>query len=381
MAAESGSFPEPLVVSQPNKGVIMPKNAPRFVDFRALKAAVSMEQVLTHYGVLDQFKRGKDSLSGPCPIHHGTNPTQFRVSVSKNCWNCFGDCHGGGNVLDFVAQMENIEPLEAANRLVTWFDLDRGQLNTGHDRKESQEPKASPAKPASPKPATDLTREPDPPPDRFPTLTKKPETAENKPLGFQLELDPSHPYLTERGLASETIKEFGLGYCAKGVMAQRIAIPIHNVKGELVGYAGRWPGTPPEERPKYRLPDGFKKAAEIYRLAQALREPAELPLVIVEGFFDAMILWQHGVRKTVALMGSSLSAAQEMLLAQRLSPSSRVIVMFDEDDAGRHGRDDVLSRLSTKAFVRVVSFAEEEFQPENLSADQIVELGLNATSP
>src|SRR5438067_554298 len=81
------------------------------------------------------------------------------------------------------------------------------------------------------------------------------ESGPNKPLGFQLELDSSHSYLVERGLTPETIDEFGLGYCAKGVMAQRIAIPIHNLKDELVGYAGRWPGDPPEGRPKYRMPD------------------------------------------------------------------------------------------------------------------------------
>ena len=76
----------------------MPRTS--FVDFKAVKSAIHMEQVLQHYGLLDRFKRGEDSLSGPCPIHKGTNPTQFRVSVSKNCWHCFGgDCHAHGHSL------------------------------------------------------------------------------------------------------------------------------------------------------------------------------------------------------------------------------------------------------------------------------------------
>ncbi len=74
----------------------MPKSS--FVDFKAVKAAITMEQVLEHYGLLDKFKRGSDSLSGPCPIHKGSNPTQFRVSISKNIWNCFSECKHGGNV-------------------------------------------------------------------------------------------------------------------------------------------------------------------------------------------------------------------------------------------------------------------------------------------
>jgi len=94
-----------------------------FVDFKAIKAAVSMEQVLAHYQLSARFKRGKkDSLSGPCPIHQGSNPNQFRVSLSKNCWNCFSECKCGGNVLDFVAKMESVDLNEAAHRMVGEVD-------------------------------------------------------------------------------------------------------------------------------------------------------------------------------------------------------------------------------------------------------------------
>lgn len=360
----------------------MPKTESRFVDFRAVKAAVTMEEVLTHYGILDRFKRGQDSLSGPCPIHQGTNPTQFRVSLSKNCWNCFGDCHGGGNVLDFVAKMEKVDPVAAANRLIDWFQLDRVQLNGARDNREP----AAKSRRATPSEASTKDSPAGPDSTSLPRSSHqavastlppvKEEPGVNKPLGFQLELDSSHPYLAERGLTSETIREFGLGYCGKGVMAQRIAIPIRNVTGELVGYAGRWPGEPPEARPKYRLPDGFRKSSEIYRLAEALQEPPEQPLVIVEGFFDVMKLWQIGVRKCGALMGSSLSVAQATLLAEHIKPSSHVLVMFDEDNAGREGRDDVVRRLALKSYVRVVAFAEEGFQPERLTAEEARLLGL-----
>ena len=58
----------------------MPKTL--FVDFKTVKAAITMEQVLEHYGIRDRFKRSGDSLSGCCPVHMGTNPTQFLVSIS-----------------------------------------------------------------------------------------------------------------------------------------------------------------------------------------------------------------------------------------------------------------------------------------------------------
>ncbi|HZH98799.1 MAG TPA: CHC2 zinc finger domain-containing protein, partial [Fimbriimonadaceae bacterium] len=98
-----------------------------FVDFRAVKAAVSMEQVLEHYGLKDTLRPvGNDSLTGCCPIHKGNNPTQFRVSRSKNCWKCFSDCQCGGNVLDFISRMEEVPIHKAAVLAAEWFNVHLG---------------------------------------------------------------------------------------------------------------------------------------------------------------------------------------------------------------------------------------------------------------
>src|SRR5674476_753622 len=119
----------------------MPKSS--FVDFKAVKAALTMEKVLEHYGLLDRFKKSGDSLSGPCPIHKGSNPTQFRVSLSKNIWNCFSECKHGGNVLDFIARMENVTIHAAAHKAIEWFNLDPEAMSASDDKAESAEPKTS----------------------------------------------------------------------------------------------------------------------------------------------------------------------------------------------------------------------------------------------
>jgi len=49
-------------------------------------------------------------------------------------------------------------------------------------------------------------------------------------------------------------------------MQGRIVIPLHNEQGELVGYAGRWPGEPPEGEPKYKFPPKFHKSAVLLNL-------------------------------------------------------------------------------------------------------------------
>lgn len=333
----------------------------KLVDFRAVRTAVSMERVLGHYGLLEPMKRSGDNLSGCCPIHKGSNPTQFRVSISKNVWNCFSECKRGGNVIDFIALMEGVSVYGAALKAIEWFHLDADQVqmpakaapNTAP--KPEQRPQKTEESVASP-----LPKEP-------------PETeTSNPPLKFRLEkLQRDHPYLTERGLTLETLVDFGVGHCAKGMMAGRIAIPIHNVDGQVVAYAGRWPGDPPDGTPKYKLPPGFRKSLEVFNLDRARQESPELPLIVVEGFFDAMKLHQLGHRKVVALMGCSLSPAQEELLRRHSCRDSQILVMLDEDDAGRSGRDDVAVRLSHFAFVRLHAFPQEGQQPEHLTAEQL----------
>ena len=138
----------------------------------------------------------------------------------------------------------------------------------------------------------------------------KEEEIINPPLKFALKLDPEHSYFKERGLAKETIEHFGLGYCTRGLMKGRITIPIHNEKGELVAYVGRWPGDPPAEEGKYKLPLGFQKHLVLFNFHRAVNEVEEKKLIVAEGFFDCFRIWQSGYKNVVALMISSLSKEQ-----------------------------------------------------------------------
>ena len=338
----------------------MPKS--KFVDFKAVKSSITMGQILEHYGLIDRFKRSGDSLNGPCPIHKGSNPTQFRVSISKNIWNCFSECKHGGNTLDFIARMENVSIHAAALKAIEWFDLDPDALSAGANMEDSGEPSESDTV-AAPKPAPKKT------------VAAPEKSTPNTPLKFRLDkLERNHPYLAERGLNIETILDFGVGFCGKGMMADRIAIPIHNLEGQVVAYAGRFPGEAAEDTPKYKLPPGFRKSQELFNIDRAIKEPTEKPLVIVEGFFDAMKLHQHGCRKVVALMGSTMSVAQEELIRKHTNRHSQVIVMLDEDEAGRVGREDIAIRLAKFCFVTMHVFDTPGMQPEQLSAEDVASL-------
>ena len=101
----------------------MRKNSGSFVDYRLLKARVSIMMILDHYRLQRELKGRGHVLRGPCPIHGGSNPKQFTVNIREQSWFCFGDCRWGGSILDLVAALEGIEIREAAVRIAARFSI------------------------------------------------------------------------------------------------------------------------------------------------------------------------------------------------------------------------------------------------------------------
>jgi DNA primase len=312
-----------------------------WVDFKAIKAAVSITAVLDRYGVSGLRKHGAE-LRGKCPIHKGDGAEAFHVNTEKNAFHCFS-CNAKGNVLDFVAVMEKCSVRDAGLKLQQWFGLAVGD---------------DPPVTAATSGRLELTRE----------EVVGEADIKNKPLGFQLKgVDYRHAYLAGRGISPETAEYFGVGFFSgKGSMAGRIVIPIHNAGGELVAYAGRAiDGT----EPRYKLPAGFHKSAELYNLNRAM-SGQHRGLIVVEGYFAAMRVHQAGYPFVVALMGSTLSAEQEHLL---VAHADQVLIMLDGDEAGRQGTDDLLVRLGRKVWMKAISLPDGQ-QPDDLTPDELSSL-------
>ena len=301
-----------------------------WVDFKSVKSAVSMQMMLDHYQI-HWLKKSGEELRGRCPIHQGEGQQSFHVSLTKNAFHCFS-CKARGNVLDFVGAMEKCSVREAAAKIQEWFAVTSKLMpvETKHVSK-----------------------------------TEKRETDSevgNKPLNFELKgVDLGHPYLGARGITRETAESFGVGlFSGRGSMSGRVVIPIHSERGELVAYAGR---AIDESEPRYKLPVGFHKRHVLFNLHKAGGEQ----VIVVEGFFDCMKVWQAGYSSVVALMGSTLSERQEHLLVERF----KMITLFlDADEAGRKAVEEIAARLLRKVHVRILEPPDGK-QPDQLDQEQL----------
>jgi len=111
-----------------------------WVDFKSVKACVNMQMVLDRYGIKGLVKIG-DELRGPCPIHKGSQRSKnFTVNTRKNAFKCFSvGCGARGNVLDFVATIENCSIRDAALKLQSWFAIGESAASSGEEREGSDE--------------------------------------------------------------------------------------------------------------------------------------------------------------------------------------------------------------------------------------------------
>ena len=133
--------------------------AKQYVSFDEVKARVTMEQVLEHYGLLDgEVKRKGDELILHCIFHEHDKTPSLKINTAKNIFNCFG-CNQGGDVIGFVVLKEGIETGEAAHDrreaallLQEWFKLTPKRSSKARRRataSSSTTPTAEKAAPAS----------------------------------------------------------------------------------------------------------------------------------------------------------------------------------------------------------------------------------------
>ena len=275
--------------------------------------------------------------------------------------------------MDFVAMMEfgNKQPesiRKAALLLKEWFSDENGN-------ELSDQPVVAPE-------SKKLVREKNQPaPEKSPKEEEKIENTDdqtppsvNPPLTFQLKtLSQDHPFFGQHGISSQTVNDFGLGFCARGIMKDRIAIPIHDDHGRLVAYCGRAiTDEQIENEGKYKQPPNFVKSAVVYNLH---RQPQKANLfILVESFLSVFRLHEAGYPNTLSLMGSVLSEIQEELIVGRLAVGGKLLLFFDNDEDGQKCAEDCLERFSKRVFVRVLDVGIFGKKPHHLNPEELKSL-------
>ncbi len=332
-----------------------------WIDFKELRKRLDFERVLRHYGV--EIKRKGRQHHGYCPLpnHNGKrNSPSFSANLERGIFQCFG-CGAKGNVLEFAALMEKLDPKDGAALLKIATDLQKRFCpELGGASSEMKAPPKKQPKETEPK-------------SQLPVIV-------NAPLDFELKgLDATHPYLLSRGFTPETIQRFGLGFCSRGYLKDRAAIPLHNMSGALVGYAGRVVDDSliTEDNPRYRFPgerirDGklfeFRKTLFLYN-GFRIKEPVD-DLIVMESFTSVWWLVQNGLPDAVATMGSDCSEKQAELIVSLIKPDGHAWMLTDGDPAGDRHAHSHFVKVSPHRFVRWVKLDDGK-QPTDLSAEQL----------
>ena len=359
-----------------------------YIDFEYVKEHGDFGAVLSHYGFGYQEKGTQ--LRALCPFHDDINPsldisTAAKGDVKANTFHCHG-CNASGSLIDYVSWIEEIDDLREASRIVA--NISGCELATpkakkgkyGGRRRKSGNPgngKAGSIGKGSPgRNGRAVIKKPEGnsqnPEKRYEAGSgdELGEKSGNSPLKFSLKLDPTHPYLATR-VDPKMVSQFGLGQCdpqSRSMMAGRICIPIHNDDGEVIAYAGRYASDEvPNDTEKYLLPPNFAKKSALFNVHRVIETDF---VVIVEGYFGAMRLFQLGV-PVVAIMGTSMFQEQVDLLLGR--GVKRVLVMLDGDDAGGTAIPPLLNLLTRSFFVKVGYLPDGE-APDTASDEVLLNL-------
>jgi DNA primase len=309
--------------------------------FTHIKSQVSILAVVQEYATL---KRAGTYWKGCCPFHD-ERTASFTVSPHRDIFYCFG-CHVSGDVVSFVAKVENMSPKEAAFHLaqrynITLPDNIQNATQTAHQlsmREQYQKICSLFA---------DFCHE---------HLLKQPKIL---------------AYLEKRGFKRATVEQFRLGYLPTGIktintligsyknhdlLAQdiikaglirqqkalffspfqdRLLFPIQDHLGRFCGFGGRVIREK-DTRAKYYNSsenDFFNKGQILFGLTHAKKSIQKTDEVfLVEGYTDCLAMAQHGYINTVATLGTSCTADHLKILSRY---AQRLYIVYDGDSAGQ----------------------------------------------
>lgn len=304
------------------------------IDFKRIKEQIRIEDLVSYFNL--ELKRIRpNQLQGNCPFpDHGGNRDSkgFGINTEKDVYNCPTHCGSGVGCIDFYCAMKGLDRnRDAYKAALALQNIFAGQLPVREN-------------------ITEVVR----------TRSKE----ENPIKNIHLTIDYQVPYLIEeKKLAEKTLQYFGVGKAKYGVFKDYIVVPVHNSKGERLGYVGQ-----NLEIAKWRF--YFNKSLELFNFHRIYNPNKKLDYVIlVEGFYAVMYLHQEGFQNVVACMGIYPSEEQIKLLE---TLTDKVIVFFDNDSAGKEGKQ-ALKEKKLPFQIQLAQFPQNKtaIKPNHLSQETI----------
>ncbi|TXH06193.1 MAG: DNA primase [Candidatus Moraniibacteriota bacterium] len=287
------------------------------------------------------LKKAGRHFKGLCPFHSEKSPS-FIVSPERQSYKCFG-CQEGGDVLTFLQKYEGYSFLEALESMAAKVGVTL----------QSYRPTEADSRRKKILEILSLASE------YYSYLLNKHESG-----------SVARDYLAGRGIRSESIKKFNLGYSPsqwrsvsdflikkKGYRIEeveasgliiiagegkyydrfrgRVMFPLKDHKGVVVGFSGRTLSKDPQEAKYINSPETstYHKSQMLYGLyenREAIRK--EDKIVLVEGELDMIPSVQANVPYVVAIKGSAFTAEQAQIISRY---SRNVYMSLDADSAGQ----------------------------------------------
>lgn len=281
----------------------------------------TITQVRERAKILDQFegtqlKRVGLEFAARCPWHDDRRPS-LSISPQKGFAYCHV-CAKGVDAIGWVQDQHGLSFTEAVTHLAERYNVE--------------------VKPANPEDAEKIAQRNA---ERSALYAKR----SRQEADFHAALFSSpeaKSYLRNRGLSKETVVAWGIGWNAG---AQRLMVPLRDPQGRTIAFTGRVLG---EQKPKYKNSCNdilFNKSELVFGLDKARPEIVRSGRVIItEGQFDVIRLWQEGIRNVVAVSGSSLTPG----MVEKLVRSTRlhqVLLCFDGDLGGAKAAERAITAL------------------------------------
>jgi DNA primase len=339
---------------------------------RQLKEATDISLIIEQFVPLKRASSGK--FLGLCPFHNDSNPS-MNVNPNMGIYKCFA-CGAGGDAFRFVMEHEKMDFRSAVEFVANIAGFILPKLSQAQD--ENYEEK-------------DLMR-------------KLNELANNWFKEQLLKSDFAKTYLEKRDITEKTKDLFGLGYAPQGGFLEvagksgfkpefivkaglasekdgravdkfrdRLMIPICSLSGAIVGFGGRdLSGSSPAKYMNSPETLIYKKSEILFGLNQSRRAISkENSVILVEGYFDVISMFQSGVENVVAISGIALSELQAKLLARY---TKSAYISLDGDIAGQAATKRCIEVLLTQSFsIGIVNLMNEN--GEKTDPDSLVRQG------